>query len=204
MALLSEVPNRRSRKRIHRLTPVTYEPPLSFEERPSYWFSAHAALIRPGMRVLDVACGSGRHALAAAGRGASVVAIDRDPDRLAAGRKAALKHGHSIEWIQADLEKSWPTIGGFDFVLVFNYLDRPRMASVIERVGPGGHLLMETFLEAQKHLGWGPQSESHLLRYGELGTLVAPLEVIYGREAFEPADNNQWAALGSVLAVRRS
>ena len=152
---------------------------------------------------MDVACGSGRHALAAAARGAKVVAVDRDPDRLALGRQAAVQREHSIEWIQADLEKAWPDLGTFDLVLVFNYLDRPRTPMITGRVAPGGYLVMETFLEAQKHLGWGPQSESHLLRYGELSSLVAPLEVVYGREAFEPADNNQWAALGSVLALRR-
>jgi len=31
---------------------------------------------------------------------------------------------------------------------------------------------------------------------------VAPFEVIHAREAFEPADEAQWAALASVLAQR--
>ena len=153
--------------------------------------------------MLDLACGAGRHALAAAQMGARVVAIDRDAERLATGLAQAAQRGLDIEWIQADLEKDWPELGVFDVVMVFNYLDRPRMSRVVEAVRPGGVLMMETFLEAQRHLGWGPQRDEHLLRFGEIIGLTDPLEVVQGREAFEPADNAQWAAVASVLARRR-
>jgi 2-polyprenyl-3-methyl-5-hydroxy-6-metoxy-1,4-benzoquinol methylase len=176
---------------------------LSFEVRPSYWFTWHASWVRPGSRVLDVACGSGRHAIAAAELGARVVAIDRDPVQLDAARREAARRGLSIEWIEADLERTWPELGQFDAVLVFNYLDRARMDRVVAAVGSGGVLMLETFLEIQRQLGWGPKSDAHLLRFGEITGLVAPLEVIHAREAFEPADEAQWAALGSVLAHRR-
>lgn len=177
-------------------------PVLGFEQRPSYWFTAHAAWIRPGLRVLDLACGTGRHALAAAALGATVVAVDRDPGRLKQGRAEATRHQHAIEWIEADLEKAWPDFGVFDVVLLFNYLDRPRMPRVVDAVKPGGILLFETFLEVQRQLGWGPEQDAHLLKYGESSSLVAPLTVVHGREAFEPADDAQWAAVASVLARR--
>ena len=175
---------------------------LGFEQRPSYWFTTHAALIRPGARVLDVACGSGRHAIAAAALGAKVVAVDRDGARLKQGREEASRRRLPVEWIEADLERPWPDLGLFDVVLLFNYLDRPRMTRIVEAVMPGGHLLFETFLEIQRQLGWGPTQDAHLLKYGELAGLVAPLVVVHGREAFEPADNAQWAAVASVLARR--
>lgn len=44
--------------------------------------------IGPGERVLDVGCGAGRHAIAAARRGAAVIAVDRDPAELAAACRA--------------------------------------------------------------------------------------------------------------------
>ncbi len=153
--------------------------------------------------MLDLACGSGRHALAAAERGASVVAVDRDRAKLDAARSEASRRSLPIEWVEADLERTWPDFGTFDVVLVFNYLDRARIRQVVDQVRPGGLLLLETYLEIQRQLGWGPARDEHLLRTGELATLVAPLAVIHGREAFEPADNAQWAALGSVLAQRR-
>jgi SAM-dependent methyltransferase len=178
-------------------------PAPGFVERPSYWFTWHASWIRPGARVLDLACGRGRHALAAAALGARVVAVDRDRAKLAAARAEAAKRGVSVEWIEADLERAWPELGSFDVVLLFNYLDRSRMPQIVAAVGAGGILLMETFLDIQLQLGWGPTNEAYLLKLGEIASLVAPLEVVHGREAFEPADEAQWAALGSVLAQRR-
>jgi len=156
--------------------------------------------MRRGTRVLDLACGAGRHAIAAAQLGAEVVAIDRDPAKIRQGREAAKGAGLSVEWIETDLERTWPELGQFDVVLLFNYLDRPRMSQVTRSVRAGGVLVFETYLEIQRQLGWGPQQEGHLLKFGEIAGLVAPLAVVHGREAFEPADNAQWAALASILA----
>jgi 2-polyprenyl-3-methyl-5-hydroxy-6-metoxy-1,4-benzoquinol methylase len=159
-------------------------------------------VIRPGTRVLDLACGEGRHSLAAAARGAKVVGIDRDPAKLAGAHDRADAAGLSIEWRQLDLEGSWPELGDFDAVLVFNYLDRASMPRILGLVAPGGRLMMETFLEAQRESGWGPTSERHLLRNGELARLVAPLTIVHGREVFEAVDSRRWRAVASVLAVR--
>jgi 2-polyprenyl-3-methyl-5-hydroxy-6-metoxy-1,4-benzoquinol methylase len=153
--------------------------------------------------VLDLACGTGRHALAAAALGAKVTAIDNDPASLEIARKEARARRLEVTWRQQDLESEWPELGSFDAVLVFNYLDRERMPKLVAAVGPGGVLLMETFLEAQKAFGWGPSSEAHLLHSGELNRLVAPLVVIHGREVVEAVDNARWSAMASVLAQRK-
>lgn len=174
-------------------------PPLP---RPSTWYAWHEYLIRPDMRLLDLACGEGRHALAAAQRGARVMAVDTDVARLEMGRAHADAAGVTIEWRQADLAKPWPDLGVFDAVLVFNYLDRARMPQVVDRVAPGGLLIMETFLVAQRDFGWGPTSDDHLLHPGELASLVAPLEIIHGREVFEPVDAERWRAVAAVVAER--
>ena len=171
---------------------------------PSTWFQWHAHLLRPGARVLDLACGEGRHAIAAAELGATVVAADLDAASIARGRESAAARGVSIEWREVDLTAAWPELGVFDVVLSFNYLDRTRMHDVIARVAPGGTLMMETFLVAQRHLGWGPQSDDHLLRPGELNELVAPLAVSHGREVVEPLDGDRWRAVASALGKRRT
>ena len=172
-------------------------------ERPSNWFAWHAYRIRPGSRVLDLACGSGRHALAAAALGARVTAVDKDAASLEIGRKEAKTRGLELTWKRQDLEDEWPELGSFDAVLVFNYLDRTRMPKIVNMVAPGGFLIAETFLEAQKAFGWGPSNDAHLLRSGELNTLVAPLVVIHGREVIEAVDNARWSAMASVLAQRK-
>jgi ubiquinone/menaquinone biosynthesis C-methylase UbiE len=63
-----------------------------------------ACAIGPGMRVLDVAAGSGNVALRAAEAGATVVAADLTPENLAAGRRAAEGRGLDVEWVEADAE----------------------------------------------------------------------------------------------------
>jgi hypothetical protein len=76
------------------------------------------------------------------------------------------------------------------------------MPNVVEAVAPGGLLMAETFLEAQKAFGWGPSSDEHLLRSGELFKLVAPLVTLHGREVVEAVDSARWSAIASVLAKR--
>jgi 2-polyprenyl-3-methyl-5-hydroxy-6-metoxy-1,4-benzoquinol methylase len=153
--------------------------------------------------VLDLACGEGRHALAAAALGARVVGIDRDETKLASARARAVAAGLSIDWRELDLEQDWPELGLFDAVLVFNYLDRARMPRIIQFIAPGGFLMMETFLEAQREAGWGPTSSAHLLRPGELSRVVAPLTVEHGREVLESVDAEHWRAVASVVAVKK-
>ncbi|MBW8772762.1 MAG: class I SAM-dependent methyltransferase, partial [Gemmatimonadetes bacterium] len=174
-----------------RTTPAPVAPQLP---RPSTWFTWHDHLLGRGVRVLDLACGEGRHAIVAAKRGAEVVAVDRDATALERGKDLAEVAGVTIDWRQVDLSAPWPPFGTFDVVLCFNYLDRAVMPAVRDLVAPGGALLMETFLVAQRHLGWGPQSDDHLLRPGELPTLVAPLAVAHSREVIEPVEGERWRA----------
>jgi 2-polyprenyl-3-methyl-5-hydroxy-6-metoxy-1,4-benzoquinol methylase len=152
--------------------------------------------------VLDFACGEGRHSLAAAELGAEVLGVDRDAKRLAVARERTAALGLSIEWRELDLEGPWPDLGTFDAVLIFNYLDRASMPRILRLVAPGGLLMMETFLEAQREAGWGPTSDQHLLHPGELARLVSPLRVVHGREVLEPVDEDRWRAVASILAVR--
>jgi SAM-dependent methyltransferase len=152
--------------------------------------------------VLDLACGAGRHSLAAAALGARVTGVDRGPAKLAAARERAAAAGLTIEWLELDLEGPWPDLGSFDAVLVFNYLDRASIPKMLGLVAPGGRLMMETFLEAQREAGWGPTSGRHLLRPGELARLVAPLKVMHGREVFETVDAERWRAVASVIAEK--
>src|SRR5688572_23359925 len=60
--------------------------------------------IDEGMRVLDVAAGTGNASLPAAERGAKVTASDLTPDLLEAGRRRAESSGLELEWVEADAE----------------------------------------------------------------------------------------------------
>jgi 2-polyprenyl-3-methyl-5-hydroxy-6-metoxy-1,4-benzoquinol methylase len=150
--------------------------------------------------VLDLACATGRHSLAAAALGAEVTGVDRAADRLEVARRAALERGLQVTWLPWDLSGPLPPLGTFDVLLMFNYLDRSQLADLLGFLRPGGQLLMETFLVDQREFGWGPTADAHLLQRGELPLLIAPLTVLHGREVIEPVGGVQWSAIASVLA----
>jgi 2-polyprenyl-3-methyl-5-hydroxy-6-metoxy-1,4-benzoquinol methylase len=154
--------------------------------------------------VLDLACGEGRHALRVAQWGAVVTAVDRDEAKIDSARDAAARLGVELDFRVADLTGAWPALGEYDVVMVFNYLDRGRMSDIKAAVAPGGTLLMETYLEWQRQLGWGPTKDEHLLAPGELSGLVAPFEALHGREVFEPIESNKVRAVASIAAQRKS
>jgi SAM-dependent methyltransferase len=60
--------------------------------------------IREGMRVLDVAAGTGNASIPAAQRGAQVTASDLTPELLEDGRRRAEAEGVELEWVEADAE----------------------------------------------------------------------------------------------------
>jgi len=73
--------------------------------------------IGPGMRVLDVAAGTGNASIPAAQRGASVTASDLTPELLQDGRRRAEAEGLELEWVAADAEHLPFADGSFDVVV---------------------------------------------------------------------------------------
>jgi len=135
------------------------------EASPSDWLVRWLPDLPPGARVLDLACGRGRHARWLAARGLHVTAIDRDGPALAALQASA----PGIDTRCADLETGpWPLAGEqFSLVLISNYLWRPRRAEQLACVAPGGTLIHETFGAGQARIG-RPSRPEFLLRTGEL------------------------------------
>ena len=76
-----------------------------------------AAGIGPGMKVLDVAAGTGNASLPAAATGAEVVASDLTPELLDAGRARAEAAGLELEWQEADAEDLPFADESFDVVM---------------------------------------------------------------------------------------
>jgi SAM-dependent methyltransferase len=77
-----------------------------------------------GKRVLDVGCGSGRYAVAAAGRGAEVLGIDLSPAMLGLARRRAQDRGVSDRcgFVQADFDE-FRADSPFNIVLMISVLE---------------------------------------------------------------------------------
>src|SRR5512132_2219683 len=99
---------------------------------------ADAADLRAGERVLDVACGSGNAALAAARCGCEVTGIDYVPELLDRGRERAAAEGLSVDFAEGDAEALQFPDGAFDAVLSCVGGDvHPRPGAGRGRAGPG-------------------------------------------------------------------
>jgi SAM-dependent methyltransferase len=139
---------------------------------PSAWVRRWAPLMAPRGRVLDVACGSGRHLRWLAAQGFAVTGVDRDA--------AALQPLAAVgRIVVADIEKdAWPLAGEtFDGVVVTNYLWRPLLGTIVAAVAPGGTLIYETFAVGNEAFG-KPSNPDFLLQPGELLWACAALHVV--------------------------
>jgi SAM-dependent methyltransferase len=122
-------------------------------------------MLRPagGERVLDLACGSGRHSLELRRRDFEVVGADISPELLEVARRDAAEEGLQVSFVEADL-RDLEFDAEFDVVLSLNdgaigYLETEaenlRTFSVISRsLRQGGRHLMQlpNVLYAREHL----------------------------------------------------
>jgi SAM-dependent methyltransferase len=166
---------------------------------PSAWIVRWAHRVPTGGRVLDVACGGGRHARFFAARGHRVEAVDRDPEGL-----RALDGVPGVQTRCADLEGGpWPYAGQlFEGIVVTNYLHRPLFPHLLAALAPGGVLIYETFAVGNERYG-RPTNPDFLLRAGELLEAVrGQLRVIAYEDVIvsEPKP----AAVQRICAVRGS
>lgn len=140
--------------------------------KPSPWIERHLGGVRPGGKVLDVACGAGRHMRIALDHGFEVTGVDRDTSAAAA---AGLATEPRVSLVTADLEGGRPWLfppGSFDGVIVTNYLWRPILPAIVATVAADGVLLYETFRVGNERHG-RPSRREFLLEPGELLDAVA-------------------------------
>lgn len=103
--------------------------------------------LKPGSRVLDVACGTGNLSLPAAQAGAIVTGVDIAPNLLATARKHAIAEGVSIQFDEGDAEALPYADGAFDEVVtMFGAMFAPQpdlVAAELARVcRHGGRMAM--------------------------------------------------------------
>lgn len=127
-------------------------------------------------KILDLACGAGRHSMELAKRGYRVVGVDFNKEHLEYAKKKAKKFRVKVEFIQCDMIKL-DFVGQFDAVInmftSFGYFDtEEENFKVLENVATalknGGKFLIDTanrdyILKHFEKMGWGKVDEGYIL-----------------------------------------
>jgi SAM-dependent methyltransferase len=153
-------------------------------DKANEWVSRHAGLIPTTGRVLDLACGSGRHARMLAELGHTVLAVDKS-----FASTDSLQNHTNVELLETDLETAdWPLAGvRFAGIIVVNYLYRPHLAALIDNLQDDGVLIYSTFAAGNERFG-RPRNPEFLLQPDELLQVFSErLEVIAHESLTTPA-----------------
>ena len=107
--------------------------------------------LRPPLRILDLPCGQGRHAIELAGRGYDVTGVDLSPYLLDVAKARAKEAGLRVRWLLGDMRDA---INGEAFDVILNlftsfgyFADEADDRRVVRAAGsmlkPGGRFLVE-------------------------------------------------------------
>ncbi len=124
----------------------------------------HALDLEPGERLLDLACGSGVHALRLARRGIEVVGLDIAPSLVRyCTEQAAAEELENVTFVEGDM-RALTYQEEFDALVVlstsFGFFDDETNRRVLDGIAralkPGGRVLLQlsdpiTFVEQQRH-----------------------------------------------------
>jgi len=107
--------------------------------------------LKPKMKILDLACGWGRHSIELASQGYEVAGIDINPLYLSEGEKSAKELNLKIRWIKKDIREI-PFKNKFDVVLSlsnsFGYFEKEQdhqkvICEVAKALKPKGFFLLD-------------------------------------------------------------
>jgi ubiquinone/menaquinone biosynthesis C-methylase UbiE len=103
--------------------------------------------VQPGMKVLDVACGTGNSAIPEARKGADVIGVDIAPNLLEQARRRAEAEGLKARFQEGDAEKLEFPDASFDLVVsIYGAMFAPRPELVVSEfrrvTKPGGRIVM--------------------------------------------------------------
>lgn len=133
----------------------------------------------PPGRALDLACGTGRHAIFLAQNGWQVTAVDNSAVGIEIARTRARELGVEITFLAADLETGEFAIepGAYDLICDFYYLQRDLFPEMKAGLRPGGIVISTIHI-----YGEGEETEGFLLKEGELRGFFAGCEILHYHE----------------------
>jgi SAM-dependent methyltransferase len=130
-------------------------------------------------KALDLACGTGRHAIFLAQKGWRVTAVDNSTVGIGVAGNRAAEKALEIDFRVADLEADDFKIeeNSFDLICDFYYLQRDLFAEMKKGLKTGG------VIAAAIHIyGEGEKKGRFLLREGELKEIFRDFEILHYHE----------------------
>ncbi len=157
---------------------------------PDAFLAAVEALLPRAGRALDLAGGTGRHALWLARRGLDVTLCDVSDEalRIAAARLEA--KGVSAGLAAVDLATHPPPEGPWDVIVDFHYLQRDLFLALPQLLAPDGVFVFvqPTRRNLERH---ARPSERYLLEEGEIRSLVSELEILHLDEGWSDVGRHE-------------
>ncbi|MGZ4813051.1 MAG: class I SAM-dependent methyltransferase [Terriglobales bacterium] len=125
----------------------------AFEPDP-FLLSAYDEYIQPtfakGGSALDLAGGTGRHAIWLAELRWNVTVVDISEVAFEKAQRKAEERGVKINFLVRDLRSFDPGEEKYDLVLVFFYLQRDLYPALVKALKPGGLLIYKTYTEEHR------------------------------------------------------
>jgi SAM-dependent methyltransferase len=133
-------------------------------------------------RALDIAGGTGRHAIFLAAKGWRVRLTDIAEAGIMNARKNAGSLASRIEFRVEDLTRFQGSDASYDVINVFFFLRREMFGELIKALNPGGLLIYKGYTREQVRFGGGPTNPEYLFGENELLHAFRELRVLHYAE----------------------
>jgi tellurite methyltransferase len=171
-------------------------------KEPLPFFARLIDELKPG-RFLDLACGTGRHAIFLAERGWQVTAVDSSSVGIELAKEAVRGRGVEVDWRVADLEQGEFEIEteAYHLIGVFYYLQRNLFPQIRAGVPSGGTVVAAIHMVDESPIA-RPMNPAYLLQPGELRAEFRGWEIQHDYEG-TPTEGGHQRRTAEIIARRQ-